>query len=175
MYVPSHVLVDPLKLCCGSTLAFTAFPSIQAWMVPFACLAVWLWIRDNTTVNYNRALKRNLTVKKRDVSSNMPTLLAHVRQLAAAGRIIQDHIYESRNQPAASPAASVSSSLALMHALKHHAAITRHLLMRLKAACLTCMQPRRGTAETWERRVDADISNGNVDSIETLMETRPYI
>lgn len=178
-YVSSHILVDPLKISVGSGLFLTTAFSLttEAWTRVAAFGGVLFWIYDNTFVNYKGALRRNLAIRDRKVSSNMPTLMAHLRQLAAAGQIIQQHCADSRTQPAGSADASVSSSLALMHALKHHDNITHHLQMRLKAACLACIRQSRRNAqakESLECQLDDDIANGRVDSIEDLMGTVPY-
>ena len=76
-------------------------------------------------------------------------LSAHLRQLAAAGLIIQDHVVEGHmvscvdishmyplhTGPAPPAAARLFTSLALMHALRKQVRAKHYLITRLDIAC----------------------------------------
>ena len=137
--VPSHNLFHPFTFCfsCVLFFSFAADQGAPAWHRAMGVLGLLLATGNTAAITTITSLRRNLKVKHWKVSSNMPTLFAHLRQLEAAGRIIQVHIPQSRIQPETRPG-KASSSLALMHAMKHYAQITAHLMRRLQAAYLTC-------------------------------------
>ncbi len=84
------------------------------------------------------ALYHNLTPNDKTVSTNMPTLFTHLRQLEAAGGLIRFHVLQTPKQPASANHAGLPSNLALMHAMKQHSMIMANLQARLLDAYERC-------------------------------------
>ena len=105
-----------------------------------ACMIFKMSSRD-----IEAALKRNTTLKVPNISTNMPTLIHHLRQLVAAYSIIERHALQGSHQPARSSSLSTSSSLALMHAAESCRLIQWNLFKRLFAAVVLCMKTQHLT------------------------------
>lgn len=170
--LPGHVLIEPFRFCfLGGLYVSYAIdqgaPLRQRLMGVFGFLVVMGKI---TAMNAIAAWRRNLKVRDRHVSSNMPALFAHLRQLAAAGCIIQDHISKSSSQPV-SELCKASCGLALVHAMHDHGQITNSLMMRLEAAYFTCTKLDK---QVLLRHLENKTLIEKVDTIEDMMELYPY-
>lgn len=147
-FLPTHVLFDYDKFAkIGGILAANFMsPYIGHRVEMCTCVVVALLFMLIAHTNVMRARRRNTTSRQPHVSKNMPMLFAHLRQLEAAGLIIQAHVSRSPARPATPAVASLSSSLALMHALKSQAQIKQFLNMRLNAAFVSSVGHRRAAA-----------------------------
>ncbi len=112
-------------------------------------------------------LRCNLAPDDKSISTNMPTLFTHLRQLETAGHIIRSHVSHSISQNRQANAASVSSNLALMQAMRHHSHITTNLEARLVSAYARCFRNASATFAFCRQDVldvEAELADPEVNS-----------
>ena len=115
LWIPSHVFIDPWRLCFMGVAAFSlGFGSGYAVVTAVTGLACMIFNMSSRDIE--AALKRNTMLNDPNISTNMPSLIHHLRQLAAAYGIIERHALQGSPQPAKNSSLSTSSSLTLMHA-----------------------------------------------------------
>lgn len=100
-------------------------------------------------------------------------LFIHLRQLEAAGRIIQHNVSQSDTQSAAAADASLPSRLALMHAMNNQAKVKQFLIMRLEAAVAARIKDRGVRAQYMHCKMQAEGLDRWLDCIEAFMKTFP--
>ena len=145
-----------VPMCC-----FLIVSGLGVWMllVLFGLISIAEYRRyaDRT----KGALKCNLTAKDQRISTNIPMLFAHLRQLEAAGQVLKQNALQSCAQSRVFYTGKVSS-LALMHALSSHAKITGNLAARLWRALLKCTGVHIGTIVPGQSLADATTPQLNV-------------
>ena len=159
-FIPTHIFSDLVGIFLGAgilaaacSLTLYQIHGFGLW-VRTAGLVVAAWLLQGGFIrSVAEAMGDNLTLGKPQVSQNMPMLSAHLRQLEAAGCVVRhqvaeghaatcidlSHLYPAHMGPAPPAAASLFTSLALMHALKNHAWAKFLLLTRLHIACAACI------------------------------------
>lgn len=115
--------------------------------------------------------QRNLTPKDRAVSTNLPTFCTHLRQLAAAGQIIKGHVLQTHDPSGKKAVASVSSNLALMHAITSHTTIADILEARLDAVVLGCTQNITPLRPLLKGLRLGDCSPAFLDDLQTFLQS----
>lgn len=185
LYTPGHVLIDPHRLCFTSVMIFSVgFGSGNGiWMCILSIVGWFCMMGTTISSRVLAALKRNTTVKKPDVSTNMPTLIHHLRQLVAASGIIQEHTLRGSTQPAKITGDHISSSIALMHASDSYHQVLKNLIVRLAAALHACCQKYSvdiSTLQNLPAEPDILLSgreawNSLIDDMEKCLETFPYV
>ncbi|KAK9827880.1 hypothetical protein WJX74_007527 [Apatococcus lobatus] len=137
-YIPGHVLVDPYRFFFSMVagMSFVLDPACTLWFRVAILGGMASMLHNSISSRIHAALKRNLTVKQHEISTNMPNLIHHLRQLVTAYGIIQEHILRTSTEPDA----RATSSIALMHATGIYHSVRWNLLKRLTAAARTCFE-----------------------------------
>ena len=173
-YIPDHIYFSTFRVMifyAPLLSAILATIEIGPWL---RCFAAIILVCLHPLISNNRvkaATQRNLTADDRDVSVNMPTLFAHLRQLSAARTIIREAIPQSCMQPVDSRVhnhETVVSSLALMQALGSHAKTCANLEARLQAAFMECTG--RSLASVWGGQCLAEAGPAQVSKIQAHMQ-----
>ena len=147
-FFPTHVLFDYQTITRIGGLLSANFPSPYSVQRVKICERVVsaLFFTMNAYLNVGKAHHCNTISRQPHVLKNMPMLFAHLQQLEAAGRISQAHVSYGSAQPATTSAASLFSSLALMHAMKsqalpEHATQCRFCWLHWPQACSCSPHP----------------------------------
>ncbi len=135
-----HLLFSPSRFLFFQVVAIglianDGLSSWRGWLSLALLLIYWFKVYQN---RLQAAMKRNLTPDNKALSTNMPTLFTHLRQLEAAGRVIKSFIANGAGSGLQADAASTSSNLALMQATRHLSIITANLEARLVSAYNKC-------------------------------------
>lgn len=146
-FIPGHVLFDYRGLFFASGVlgpAVSLSRHVGQWLKVAGLFIALMLITPGVMTNVVKAQKRNLTVGKTQVSKNMFMLVRDLCQLEVAGCIIRECVSQSHTQSATPAAASLSSSLALMHAMNNRARVRDILFTRLHAAYKACATTHQG-------------------------------
>ncbi len=139
----SHLLFSPHRFIIFELpgIAIIVSYGLGSWTSRlFFAVFLYMW-RAVYLSRLRSAMKRNLTPDNKELSTNMPTLFTHLRQLQAAGHVIKSSIAHgkgSSNSSLQADAASMSSNVALMQATRHLSIITANLEARLESAYNKC-------------------------------------
>ncbi len=118
-------------------------------------------------------LQRNLTPEANLFSTNMPVLFTHLCQLEAAEQIIKFHVSRSTLQNGKANAASVSSNLALMQAMRHCRLITTNLEARLVSAYNRCFRGHSASCHQYHLDVEVLLAStsSKPDSLQRIKDS----
>ncbi len=152
----SHLLFSPvrfilLELPSIGWISYEGLGSRSGWLSLLLFVVMWCSVYLD---RLQAAMKRNLTPDDKTLSTNMPTLFAHLRQLEAAGCVIKSYIAHDRGPILQANAASMYSNLALMQATRHLSIITANLEARLVSAYNKCYSYRSNWGPA--HRLDAE-------------------
>lgn len=108
------------------------------WALVFTFLAL-CWSARCGRIKAAISANVAMDLDQSDAPDNMPTLLLHMSQLEAAGRLIKAHcLAEPSSRQHCSANANLSSNLALIHAMRSQQRIMAHLAARLALAFHVC-------------------------------------